>query len=351
VPLLAVQVAALIDEWVWPWSQSYRLARLAGAVVIVGMLALALAAGLEYSASYWFEDRPDNDDTVKYDLSNPSLMVVVHMLEQYDREVGQPKVVIPGEDRLPFFFPTWDINTSRENLPVTVEDLGDADIFINSSVFEFLLINQNAWPNPLIAQAQIGASYHTVKAQGPDGTPWPTVLEPIPLRPDGSLPADDGNFRYVAYTIHPEARFTPMNPSAKETEEVVIGDFTQFMGYDLVNLTWYRGQKMWLSLYWKPLLTPAVEYSIYLHLIDENGKVIAQWDGVPMQGAYPTSYWLPGESLLDYWVLKLPEDLPVANASLRIGIYDPLSGERLPVVQDGIVVGDGIILTDQIVVP
>jgi len=71
------------------------------------------------------------------------------------------------------------------------------------------------WPNSLTADAAVAVAYHRVGASGPDGAPWPTVLEPIPLSPDGSRPVDDGNFRFNAFTIHPEARATPMQPGGR----------------------------------------------------------------------------------------------------------------------------------------
>ena len=109
---------------------------------------------------------------------------------------------------------------------------------------------------------------------------------------------------------------------------------------------------MFLSLYWQPTgqAPPRQDYSIYIHLLDVDGNLLAGWDGVPLQGAYPTRFWRPGESLLDYWVLRVPPDIPTGPAQLRIGIYDPLSGERLPVFVDGEPVGDGLTINTRLTV-
>jgi hypothetical protein len=264
-------------------------------------------------------------------------------------------VAIPGEDRLPFFFPEWDIRNSRvpEDLPTTLEDLGDAEIFVNNSAGVFLMQVAGKWPNSLQAEAGVGTAYHqlSVTGGGPDGSaPWPTVLQPIPLNPDGSLPVDDGNFRFTAFTVHPEARSAALRPNAARDDTVIIGGFAQFLGHSLGNTTWARGEKIILALGWRPTESapPPQDYSIYIHLLDPNGNLKAHWDNVPLQGQYPTRYWRPGESLLDYWVLRIPPDTPPGPAVVKIGIYEPVENKRLPVVIDGEAAGDGLVLPETI---
>jgi hypothetical protein len=282
------------------------------------------------------------------------------MLEQYaaehagSRPEGSPVVAIPGEDRLPFFFPRWEIRNSRDydDLPTEVSDLDGVDIFVNNSVGVFLMQQAGKWPNPLLAEAEVGATYHHLDVRDGRNNVWPTVLEPIPLAPDGTVPYDDGNFRYAAYTIHPEARDAAMRPAGSVDGDIRFGDFAEFIGNDMVNLDWYRGEDIILWLYWRPTgaAPPQRDYNVYLHLIDPAGNLITQWDGVPLQGAYPTRFWQPGESLLDYWVLLIPDDLAPGPAQLRMGLYDPLTGERVPVTVDGEPAGDGLTLDTRITI-
>lgn len=353
VPLMAVQAAALIDGWLWDWLAASRRGRGVGTAIIAGALAVAVAAGTEHTVNA-LRDGGLADDTAKYDRGNPALMVVVHMLERYAAEHGEPVVAIPGEDRLPFFFPTWEIRNSRapDELPTRLEDLEGVDVFVNTSVGIFLMQWSGQWPNSLQADADLAALYHQLDVRTPDSAPWPTVLEPIPLSPDGSLPVDDGNFRYTAFTVHPEARFAPMTPSAPATGEAVFGDWAQFIGYDLGNLKWQRGERVVLTLYWRPTdaAPPPRDYSVFVHLLSPDGELLTTFDAPPAGGTYPTRFWRPGESILDYRVLRIPADLPPGPAHLRIGVYDPLSLERLPLTLDGEPAGDGLILETRIVV-
>ena len=353
VPIFATLAAALLDGALWDTLSASRTGRALGALTLAGTLTLAGAAGVQHSAQVWLAGGLP-DDTAKYDHGNPALMQVVHMLERYAEENGAPPVVvIPGEDRLPFYFPTWEIRAPRDfaALPTRLEDLAGADIFIGGSVYEFLLQQAGKWPNSLLADAAVGSAYHVHNVQSM-GRSWPTVLEPIPLQPDGSLPADDGNFRYEAYTVHPQARYTPMYPNDPLEKPALFGDLAYFLGHDVITLDWTRGRRIILTLYWRPTAAaPAPRsYSVYIHLLDAEGNMIAQWDGVPLLGQYPTIYWRAGESLLDYWDFHVPEDVPLGPAQLRIGLYDPLSGERLPVTVDGQPLGDGLTINTRIVV-
>ena len=351
VPLLIVQAAALIDGWLWPWLAARRIGRWAGVAAVIAACGLALAVGLEFSVKHW-RDSDLPDDRAKYDEANPALMAVVHMLERYAEENGQPVVAIPGEDRLPFFFPTWDIRNDRAALPERVQDVAEADVFFDSSVYNYLLGKAGLHPNPLTAQVQIGLDYYRLQVPGGDGARWPTVLQPLPLHPDGSPTVDDGNFRYTAFAVRPEAKTAAMRPGGRREDEVIIGGFARFIGYDLVSLDWYRGDKTFLTIYWQPTeqAPPPQDYSVYIHLLDANGALIMSWDGEPLRGAYHTRWWEPGESLLDYRVLELPADLPPGPASLRIGLYDPIENRRLPVVIDGAAGGDGLTIDNRITV-
>ena len=73
VPLLAAQVAALIDGWVWDWCASRRYRQWIGAALTAGIVTVAITAEVQDSAKYWL-DGGLPDDTAKYDAGNPALM-------------------------------------------------------------------------------------------------------------------------------------------------------------------------------------------------------------------------------------------------------------------------------------
>jgi hypothetical protein len=74
-----------------------------------------------------------------------------------------------------------------------------------------------------------------------------------------------------------------------------------------------------------------IDYTVFVQLLNSDWQVVAQEDLQPQAGAAPTTTWLPGEVLADPHTLSLPEDLPSGEYRLITGMYDPVTGTRLPV--------------------
>jgi hypothetical protein len=71
-------------------------------------------------------------------------------------------------------------------------------------------------------------------------------------------------------------------------------------------------------------------------LLGPAEQVRAQADAVPQGGGYPTVWWLPGEVVVDSLTLELPAGAPRDVAySLIVGLYDPVTGDRLLVSGTG----------------
>ena len=52
-----------------------------------------------------------------------------------------------------------------------------------------------------------------------------------------------------------------------------------------------------------------------------------------MNGDYPTTLWHAGEQILDEHTMLIPADLPPGEYSLAVGMYNPDSGARVPLVE------------------
>ena len=83
-----------------------------------------------------------------------------------------------------------------------------------------------------------------------------------------------------------------------------------------------------LTLLWRAEAEMPTSYRVFIHLVDANGQILAQTDGEPANWSRPTTGWVPGEYILDDHTLTLPPDLP-AGASLRVGLYNPVTNQRL----------------------
>ncbi len=122
-----------------------------------------------------------------------------------------------------------------------------------------------------------------------------------------------------------------------------LGGQMRLLGYDLAPLPARSGDELTVTLTWQAATAMGLDYTIFVHLLDMDGDKVAQHDGRPWDGVpLPTSSWREGEVLRDVHVLTLPADLPPGVYQLQLGAYYWPTGDRLPVVEDGRVVGDAI---------
>lgn len=90
-----------------------------------------------------------------------------------------------------------------------------------------------------------------------------------------------------------------------------------------------RGQPLHVTLTWRATAQPRKDYNVFLHLLDANGKIVAQRDGPPANGFLPTRRWLPPLVFDEVRSLNLPADLPVGDYRLIVGLYELQSGARI----------------------
>ena len=107
----------------------------------------------------------------------------------------------------------------------------------------------------------------------------------------------------------------------------------RLLGYDRQPGPATPGGTLDLTLYWQALAEMDTAYKVFVHLIDENGQIRAQEDHPPLKGEAPTTGWVPGEVLQDPYQISLPSDLLPGLYSLRTGLYDPVTGQRLSVAE------------------
>jgi hypothetical protein len=107
-------------------------------------------------------------------------------------------------------------------------------------------------------------------------------------------------------------------------------------GFRLDPQTAAPGASLRVDLGWEVLASPPLDYTVFVHLLDSSGNLVAGSDAQPLSGQYPTSIWTPGEHLLDHHQLALPPDLTPGHYRLAVGLYHQPTGKRLsPRLADG----------------
>jgi 4-amino-4-deoxy-L-arabinose transferase-like glycosyltransferase len=104
-----------------------------------------------------------------------------------------------------------------------------------------------------------------------------------------------------------------------------LGDAIGLTGYDLRR----ESGNLFLTLHWSSLASVGRDYTVFVHLLNSDGNVVAQADSPPVGGDYPTSLWAPGETIVGQRALDV-EGLSSGVYELALGMYLLETGDRLP---------------------
>ena len=122
----------------------------------------------------------------------------------------------------------------------------------------------------------------------------------------------------------------------RNVQAVLAGDGAQIrlLGYTLAADSAKPGSALALTLYWQALAPVGADYTVFIHLLDGGDQVRGQGDGPPAGGFCPTSFWDPGEIVVDEHRLSVDADAPAGTYRLAVGLYFLPSGERLATAAD-----------------
>ncbi len=132
-----------------------------------------------------------------------------------------------------------------------------------------------------------------------------------------------------------------------EPEQAVdrsFGNAVKLAGYDLEPA---RGS-LKVILYWQSLSTLDRAYDVFVHLVDQEGRIVAQVDEQPLGGLAPTDRWQPGDIVRDPKLIELPADLPAGRYALQVGLFFREDGSRLALDGDA---EEGALLLEELLLP
>jgi hypothetical protein len=96
-------------------------------------------------------------------------------------------------------------------------------------------------------------------------------------------------------------------------------------------ITTCPGATVNITLTWRAGGPFDADYIVFLHLRAPDGQVIAQADGPPRDGSYPSTVWSVGEIIPDPRAVAVPTDALLGSYSVVTGLYHPQTGARWPV--------------------
>jgi hypothetical protein len=131
---------------------------------------------------------------------------------------------------------------------------------------------------------------------------------------------------------------TPPVRAPKIPLEVTVGDGINLIGYDILPEPVRVGGSLYIQYHWQVTAQPTTDWTIFNHVVDSGGNVVAGFDSQPGRGSLITPRWQAGWRVLDEYELTLPADLPPGDYMLRLGLYDA-AGHNLPPSGVGIDLG------------
>jgi hypothetical protein len=148
---------------------------------------------------------------------------------------------------------------------------------------------------------------------------------------DGGAPMWSEDLVLTSLEIMARDRLFSLPDEMMHPLDLRLGTVVHLRGFDLQAPSPSPGDQLPLTLYWQADGPTDVSYTVFVHLIGPDGFLYGQVDRPPAHGAAPTHSWAPGQVVIDPFSLPVLSDAPPGAYHIAAGLYDPNSGERLPV--------------------
>ncbi len=164
---------------------------------------------------------------------------------------------------------------------------------------------------------------------------------PAEYDPDGYLVrwlATHGSRAYSGGWVDADLALYVMAPAGGSSDiqhplRADLGGQVRLLGYALDPEQVAPGETLLLTLYWEALAPMEESYTVFTHLLDQEGRILAQMDGEPQGGGLPTDRWVVGQVVPDNYALEVSPGARPGSHVLEVGMYLLATMERL-LVQD-----------------
>ncbi len=324
LPAIALLMFTGLSRWLPRRYHTHLALGVSSAMLTLGIAALTcfLAPAYAHPGTYDVEaaPRPDHDlDWVYLEKNNPLVQLLGYDLSQR---------VIEPDDTLEVTLYWQVLNETDTNYVLFAQLFGREGAKIGQ---------RDTYP---------GLGHYPTSFWQAEQVVLDTI--PIPLEPEAIAPTrvrldvglyEQGEGRLRALNKAGQAvrgatigwlKLTPPDdvPPPTEATNYELGELIALSGFDL-NQT---SNELQVSLHWTCRSKTDQDYTVFVHLLGPDGSLVAQDDGPPVGGHYPTSLWAPGEVIVDQRRLSI-KGLPSGAYQLRAGMYLLETGKRLPVVE------------------
>jgi len=150
--------------------------------------------------------------------------------------------------------------------------------------------------------------------------------ERLPIvNPPGETRADSIRLGPFGVTTREKPEYSIQHPL-----RYTLGEEVLLLGYDAPDTI---GLTLPLTLYWQGVAAMEEDYTVFVHVFDEDGNLLGQDDSQPVGGHYPTTLWEEGRIVEDTHFANISVVVSPGHHRLRIvvGMYLLETMERLSV--------------------
>lgn len=83
------------------------------------------------------------------------------------------------------------------------------------------------------------------------------------------------------------------------------------------------GRALRIATTWYVTRDFSEDMTVFMQVADPRGQQVAQADGPPAGGRFPTRWWRAGDIIVDTRDISLPDGLAPGPYTLRFGLYRP----------------------------
>lgn len=153
--------------------------------------------------------------------------------------------------------------------------------------------------------------------------------------------ASGGFFDLSAAWLPNAAPATPVQATFDERLALVDSVTTQPVDQNEIHVV----------LRWRVQAPDGAPATVFVHLYDASGNLVAQHDSPPAMNFVPPSVWQEGDIIHDSHIIPLDAPLAAGTYRLAAGLYDPGSGERLPATASQSPLPDNVFTFHQLHIP
>ena len=114
----------------------------------------------------------------------------------------------------------------------------------------------------------------------------------------------------------------------------------ELIGYEVRKPIVQPGKNIRLTTYWRAKDRGLDPLSFFVHVLDEQGRLVEQWDGY----SYDPRYVQPGDIIAQVHFIPVSTQLAEGIYRLQLGLYHSVTSERIPITIAGQAIADRVTL-------